>query len=42
MFQLLTVEDTIILEPQDLEDVEGKLIEALLRRYERKVSYESF
>ena len=42
MFQLLTVEDTIILEPQDLADVEGKLIEALRARYERKVGHESF
>ena len=38
MFSLLTVEDTIILEPQDLDHVDGKLLEALRSRYEGKVS----
>ena len=37
MFQLLTVEDTIILEPQDLENVEARLLEALRERYQGKV-----
>ena len=38
MFQLFTIEDTIILEPQDLDNVNQRLFDALKTRYEGKVS----
>ena len=37
MFQLLTIEDTIELQPQQLDNVEASLYAELKKRYERKV-----
>ena len=37
MFQLLTIEDTVILAPQELDDVEKSLYDRLAVRYQDKV-----
>ena len=37
MFQLLTAEDTVILAPQELDDIEKSLYDRLLVRYQDKV-----
>lgn len=37
MFQLLTAEDTVILEPHELDDIENALLSRLSLRYLKKV-----
>ena len=41
MFNLLTLEDTIILAPEELDNVNKNLLQALKKRYESKVSFKS-